>query len=70
MNFMDYAYIIVEPDMLLYPSYLCSWIECKRKITITNYVQAQFTVNISMVYGSACHRYMEWLIEGDAAVEN
>lgn len=31
---MQYPYIIVDPYNSLYPTYICSWIECKRKITL------------------------------------
>ena len=36
---MQYPYIVVNPDNSLYPTYICSWIECKRKISINHYVQ-------------------------------
>jgi hypothetical protein len=55
---MNYPYIVIEPALQLYPTYLCSWIECKRLITIQNYIQADKEVNQSMVFGNACHRYM------------
>ena len=31
---MQYPYIVVDPDNSIYPTYICSWIECKRKISI------------------------------------
>lgn len=69
-NFLNYPYIIVEPQILLYPSYLCSWIDCKRRISLVNYVSSEFEVNEVLVFGSACHRYMEWLLDKEVEIDN
>lgn len=70
INFLNYPYIIVDPQTLLYPSYLCSWIDCKRRISLVNYVSSEFEVNDHLVFGSACHRYMEWLLDEEVPVDN
>jgi hypothetical protein len=31
---LQYSYMIINPTNLLYPTYICTWIECKRKITL------------------------------------
>jgi len=41
MNVMSYPFLILDPDNLLYPSYLCSWIDCKRLTTLSNYIQGE-----------------------------
>jgi hypothetical protein len=69
-SYINYPYVIVEPQTLLYPTYLCSWIECKRRISLINYISSEYEVNESLVFGSACHRYMEWLIDGEVSTEN
>jgi hypothetical protein len=58
MSILDYPYLILDPQNLLYPSYLCSWIDCKRLISLNNYVQGEKDVNEAIVYGSTCHRLL------------
>ena len=59
---MQYPYIVVDPDNSLYPTYICSWIECKRKIAIDHYIQYNEPANEFMILGNSIHRYLEWLI--------
>lgn len=55
---MQYPYIVVDPDNSLYPTYICSWIECKRRISISHYIQFNEPANEPMVLGNAIHRYL------------
>lgn len=40
-NILDYPYLVLDPHNLLYPSYVCSWIDCKRFISLNHYVQGE-----------------------------
>jgi hypothetical protein len=61
MNLLQYPYVVFDPHNLLYPTYICSWIDCKRRITLSNYIQSEKEVNLAVIYGSTCHRLLEWL---------
>jgi hypothetical protein len=69
MNTMSYPYLILDPYNLLYPTYLCSWIDCKRHTTLNNYIQGEREVNEAVVFGSTCHRLLEWLAEKVTSVQ-
>lgn len=58
MNIMNYPYLILDPYNLLYPSYLCSWIDCKRHTSLSYYIQGEKEVNEAVVFGSTCHRLL------------
>lgn len=60
---LDYAYFVIDPSNLVYPTYLCSWIDCKRRLALINYVQEGKAVNHFTVYGSTCHRLLEWFAD-------
>lgn len=57
-NILNYPYLVLDPQNLLYPSYLCSWIDCKRSISLKYYIQGEKDVNEAIVYGSTCHRLL------------
>ena len=53
---------MIDPENSIYPTYICSWIECKRRISIQHYIQYNEAANEYMILGNAIHRYLEWLI--------
>ena len=59
---MQYPYIIIEPSISLYPTYICTWIECKRKITLEHYIEYNQKTNVALTLGNTIHHYLEWLI--------
>ena len=68
MSMLDYPFYVVDPSNLIYPTYLCSWIDCKRRLALVNYVQDGKQVNEHTVFGSTCHRLLEWLAESKITV--
>lgn len=44
-SMLDYPCFVIDPTNLLYPSYLCSWIDCKRRISLASYVIGDRDVN-------------------------
>jgi hypothetical protein len=58
---LDYPYFVIDPKNLVYPTYLCSWIDCKRRLTLINFFQDPKQVNEHTVFGNTCHRLLEWL---------
>jgi hypothetical protein len=69
MNVMSYPFLILDPYNLLYPSYIFSWIDCKRLTTLSNYIQGKKKVDEAVVFGSTCHRLLEWLSEKKVTVQ-
>ena len=67
---LEYPYLVLDPANMLYPTYICSWIDCKRRITLAHYIQGEQETNEALVFGSTCHRWLEWLAEGVASVED
>ena len=68
-NMLDYAYFIIDSLNLIYPTYLCSWIDCKRRLALVNYIQEAKGINDHIVYGSTCHRLLEWLADEKITVD-
>ena len=66
---LDYAYFIIDSLNLIYPTYLCSWIDCKRRLALVNYIQEAKGINDHVVYGSTCHRLLEWFAEEKITVD-
>lgn len=45
LSLLDYPCFVIDPVNLLYPTYLCSWIDCKRRISLASYVIGDKSVN-------------------------